>query len=105
MRSEYHALIRSNSRNSQNLQNLDQDLLNNMQELIPIHSLDKKWLWCEAWCSERSDVKIINFCTNPSNNESKIDQAKRLSSEFVQYFEEIENALNDKQEDDERMEL
>lgn len=105
LRSEYHALSRSNSRNSQNLQNLDQDLLNNMQELIPIHSLDEKWLWCEAWCSERSDVKIINFCTNPSNNESKIDQAKRLSSEFVQYFKEIENALNDKQEDDERMEL
>jgi UDP-glucose:glycoprotein glucosyltransferase len=25
-----------------------------MQDYIPIHTLDKSWLWCATWCSQES---------------------------------------------------
>jgi hypothetical protein len=36
------------------LSNLDQDLPNAMQDVLPIYTLDRSWLWCETWCSLNS---------------------------------------------------
>jgi len=44
------------SRDPNSLSNLDQDLPNYAQTMIPIHSLPQEWLWCESWCSESSKV-------------------------------------------------
>jgi UDP-glucose:glycoprotein glucosyltransferase len=39
------------SQDANSLANLDQDLPNYAQHMIPIHSLPQEWLWCESWCS------------------------------------------------------
>ncbi|KAG8679862.1 hypothetical protein FRC09_018658, partial [Ceratobasidium sp. 395] len=44
LRGQYQAL----SQDPNSLANLDQDLPNNMQDQVPIFSLDKDWLWCET---------------------------------------------------------
>ncbi|KAG9088588.1 hypothetical protein FS749_002047, partial [Ceratobasidium sp. UAMH 11750] len=63
LRGQYQAL----SQDPNSLANLDQDLPNNMQDQVPIFSLDKDWLWCETWCdSARLDrAKTIDLCQNP----------------------------------------
>lgn len=63
LRQQYQGL----SADPNSLANLDQDLPNNMQDSIPIFSLDKSWLWCETWCSDESlkDAKTIDLCNNP----------------------------------------
>ncbi len=33
------------------LANLDQDLPNYAQHMVPILSLPMEWLWCQTWCS------------------------------------------------------
>lgn len=47
LRSTYQAL----SADKNSLANLDQDLPNYAQHVIPIYSLPQEWLWCETWCS------------------------------------------------------
>ena len=55
------------SRDPNSLSNLDQDLPNYAQAMIPIHSLPIEWLWCESWCSDASKAaaKTIDLCNNP----------------------------------------
>ncbi|MDA4808060.1 hypothetical protein NY486_19520, partial [Enterobacter hormaechei] len=43
LRGQYHAL----SADPNSLANLDQDLPNSMQDVIPIFTLDQEWLWCQ----------------------------------------------------------
>lgn len=50
LRSQYQQL----SADPNSLANLDQDLPNNMQHIVPIFSLPQEWLWCETWCSDES---------------------------------------------------
>lgn len=59
LRGQYQAL----SADPHSLANLDQDLPNNMQDQLRIHTLDRSWLWCETWCSDESlkDAKTIDL--------------------------------------------
>jgi UDP-glucose:glycoprotein glucosyltransferase len=50
LRYDYDAL----SPDPGSLANLDQDLPNYRQDVIPIYSLPQEWLWCETWCSDES---------------------------------------------------
>ncbi|RHZ80245.1 hypothetical protein Glove_138g62 [Diversispora epigaea] len=75
------------------LPNLDQDLINNMQHLIPIFSLPQDWLWCETWCSDESmaTAKTIDLCNNPLTKEPKLFIAKRKIPEWESYDEKVAN--------------
>ncbi|KAF2147059.1 glycosyltransferase family 24 protein [Aplosporella prunicola CBS 121167] len=87
LRQQYHQL----SADPNSLSNLDQDLPNNMQMQLPIHSLPQEWLWCETWCSDESlrDAKTIDLCNNPQTKEPKLDRARRQVPEWTVYDEEI----------------
>ncbi|KAL2751911.1 glycosyltransferase family 24 protein [Sodiomyces alcalophilus JCM 7366] len=87
LRQQYHAL----SADPNSLSNLDQDLPNNMQFSIPIHSLPQEWLWCETWCSDESlaQARTIDLCNNPETKEPKLDRARRQVPEWTVYDEEI----------------
>ncbi|KAF2670722.1 hypothetical protein BT63DRAFT_385109 [Microthyrium microscopicum] len=87
LRQQYHQL----SADPNSLSNLDQDLPNNMQQVIPIHSLDQNWLWCETWCSDDSlkDAKTIDLCNNPETKEPKLERARRQVPEWTEYDDEI----------------
>ena len=69
-------------RDPNSLANLDQDLPNYAQNMIPIYSLPQEWLWCESWCSDdtKAAAKTIDLCNNPSHKEPKLDMAKRVIS-------------------------
>lgn len=73
------------------LSNLDQDLPNNLQRLIPIHSLLQDWLWCETWCAdnELALARTIDLCNNPLTKEPKLDRARRQIPEWTTYDSEI----------------
>jgi UDP-glucose:glycoprotein glucosyltransferase len=87
LRQNYHAL----SSDPNSLSNLDQDLPNHMQSMLPIHSLPQEWLWCETWCSDESlkDAKTIDLCNNPQTKEPKLDRARRQVPEWTVYDDEI----------------
>ncbi|SCV74361.1 BQ2448_6793 [Microbotryum intermedium] len=87
LRQQYQAL----SADPNSLANLDQDLPNNMQDQIPIYTLDRSWLWCETWCSDASlaQAKTIDLCNNPLTHEPKLRRAKRLIPEWTVYDDEI----------------
>lgn len=87
LRQQYHSL----SADPNSLSNLDQDLPNNMQFNLPIHSLPKEWLWCETWCADADlkDAKTIDLCNNPQTKEPKLDRARRQVPEWNVYDEEI----------------
>ncbi|KAF1816235.1 hypothetical protein P152DRAFT_408965 [Eremomyces bilateralis CBS 781.70] len=87
MRQQYQQL----SADPNSLSNLDQDLPNNMQIGLPIHSLPQEWLWCETWCSDESlaTAKTIDLCNNPLTKEPKLDRARRQVPEWTEYDEEI----------------
>jgi UDP-glucose:glycoprotein glucosyltransferase len=87
LRQQYHQL----SADPHSLSNLDQDLPNNMQQMIPIHSLDQSWLWCETWCSDESlkEAKTIDLCNNPETKEPKLERAQRQVPEWNEYDNEI----------------
>jgi UDP-glucose:glycoprotein glucosyltransferase len=87
LRQNYHAL----SADPNSLSNLDQDLPNHMQSMLPIHSLPQEWLWCETWCSDESlkDAKTIDLCNNPQTKEPKLDRARRQVPEWTVYDDEI----------------
>ncbi|KAF2174090.1 glycosyltransferase family 24 protein [Zasmidium cellare ATCC 36951] len=87
LRQNYHQL----SADPNSLSNLDQDLPNHMQALLPIHSLPQEWLWCETWCSDESlkDAKTIDLCNNPQTKEPKLDRARRQVPEWTEYDNEI----------------
>lgn len=87
LRQQYHSL----SADPASLSNLDQDLPNNMQFNLPIHSLPQEWLWCETWCSDESlkEAKTIDLCNNPQTKEPKLERARRQVPEWTAYDEEI----------------
>ncbi|USW55952.1 Putative UDP-glucose:Glycoprotein Glucosyltransferase [Septoria linicola] len=87
LRQNYHQL----SADPNSLSNLDQDLPNHMQSLLPIHSLPQEWLWCETWCSDESlkDAKTIDLCNNPQTKEPKLERARRQVPEWTEYDDEI----------------
>ena len=70
------------SRDPGSLANLDQDLPNYAQTMVPIFSLPPKWLWCESWCSDASKAKAatIDLCNSPLTKEPKLDMARRIVS-------------------------
>jgi UDP-glucose:glycoprotein glucosyltransferase len=75
------------------LANLDQDLPNYAQHMVPIHSLPQKWLWCETWCSLDTLPKAmtIDLCNNPLTKEPKLDVARRLLPEWAKYDSEAKD--------------
>lgn len=87
LRQQYHQL----SADPASLSNLDQDLPNHMQSVLPIHSLPQEWLWCETWCSDAAlrDAKTIDLCNNPQTKEPKLDRARRQVPEWTVYDDEI----------------
>jgi UDP-glucose:glycoprotein glucosyltransferase len=87
IRGQYEAL----SSDPKSLANLDQDLPNNIQDIIPIFSLPSEWLWCETWCDDESlgRAKIIDLCNNPKTHEPKLKVAQRLIPEWNIYDSEI----------------
>jgi UDP-glucose:glycoprotein glucosyltransferase len=87
LRQQYHQL----SADPASLSNLDQDLPNHMQAVLPIHSLPQEWLWCETWCSDAAlrDAKTIDLCNNPQTKEPKLDRARRQVPEWTVYDDEI----------------
>ncbi|KAI8639247.1 UDP-glucose:glycoprotein glucosyltransferase-domain-containing protein [Parasitella parasitica] len=88
LRAQYQQL----SADPNSLANLDQDLPNNMQHLVPIFSLPQEWLWCETWCSDESlkTAKTIDLCNNPLTKEPKLDRARRQIPEWETYDNEID---------------
>eukprot|EP00347_Sterkiella_histriomuscorum_P010383 403376512 len=82
---------------AENLQLLDQDLLNYSQLTVPIHALDSKWLWCEAWCEkgQQNQAYIIDLCGDPHVHigEGKIQKYKRLEPEAFQRYLNIVKEL------------
>lgn len=83
LRTHYQKL----STDPNSLSNLDQDLPNNLQRVVPIHTLPQEWLWCETWCadSEKAHAKMIDMCNNPKSHEGKIEQARRIVPEWDEY--------------------
>lgn len=83
LREHYQAL----SADKDSLSNLDQDLPNDLQHIVPIFSLPMEWLWCETWCDDKSllKAKTIDLCNNPLTKEPKLDRAKRILPEWNEY--------------------
>ena len=112
LRQQYHSL----SADPASLSNLDQDLPNHMQHMLPIKSLPQEWLWCETWCSDEtlSKARTIDLCNNPLTKEPKLDRARRQVPEWTEYDEEIAAVLDrvgreeedrSKEEQDEEIEM
>ncbi|KAI4199522.1 MAG: hypothetical protein LQ350_004588 [Teloschistes chrysophthalmus] len=91
LRQQYHSL----SADPASLSNLDQDLPNHMQHVLPIHSLPQEWLWCETWCSDESlaEARTIDLCNNPQTKEPKLERARRQVPEWTVYDDEIAGVL------------
>ncbi|KAL3004823.1 hypothetical protein AAZX31_08G185500 [Glycine max] len=72
------------SKDPNSLANLDQDLPNYAQHIVPIFSLPQEWLWCESWCGNatKSKAKTIDLCNNPMTKEPKLQGARRIVSEW-----------------------
>ena len=93
----YRSAYQSLTADPKNLANLDQDLPNYLQDVVPIHSLPQEWLWCEAWCDDASlrRAKTIDLCNNPLTKEPKIDVAERVIPNWRKWdaaLTEFENA-------------
>ncbi|KAI9266794.1 UDP-glucose:glycoprotein glucosyltransferase-domain-containing protein [Phascolomyces articulosus] len=88
LRAQYQQL----SADTNSLANLDQDLPNNMQHIVPIYSLPQDWLWCETWCSDESlkTAKTIDLCNNPLTKEPKLDRARRQVPEWEGYDQQVD---------------
>ncbi|KAM6503198.1 glycosyltransferase family 24 protein [Amanita muscaria] len=86
LRGQYQQL----SADPNSLANLDQDLPNNLQRMVPIHSLHEDWLWCETWCSKDRlhRAKTIDLCQNPLTKEPKLARARQIP-EWEEYDAEI----------------
>jgi len=75
------------SRDPGSLSNLDQDLPNYLQHMIPIYSLPQEWLWCETWCTEetKARAKTIDLCNNPLTKVPKLEAAVKIIPEWTEY--------------------
>ncbi|PPQ69221.1 hypothetical protein CVT24_000018 [Panaeolus cyanescens] len=92
LRGQYQQL----SADPNSLANLDQDLPNNLQQQVPIFSLDEDWLWCETWCSKDRlhRAKTIDLCQNPLTKEPKLARARQIP-EWEEYDAEIARLARD----------
>jgi len=81
------------SQDKNSLANLDQDLPNYAQHMVPIFSLPQEWLWCQTWCSMDTlpKAKTIDLCNNPLTKQPKLDVARSLISEWPSLDHEAEN--------------
>ncbi|KAH6755044.1 EMS-MUTAGENIZED BRI1 SUPPRESSOR 1 [Perilla frutescens var. hirtella] len=72
------------SKDPNSLSNLDQDLPNYAQHMVPIFSLPQEWLWCESWCGNATKprAKTIDLCNNPMTKEPKLQGARRIVAEW-----------------------
>eukprot|EP00300_Choanocystis_sp_HF-7_P014197 c18604_g1_i2.p1 GENE.c18604_g1_i2~~c18604_g1_i2.p1 ORF type:complete len:1607 (+),score=401.77 c18604_g1_i2:98-4822(+) len=80
------------SKDPNSLSNLDQDLPNYAQHMVPIFSLPQEWLWCETWCSQatKSRAKTIDLCNNPMTKRPKLDAAREIvGQDWIRYDNEI----------------
>jgi len=77
---QYRIFYDNLSKDPNSLANLDQDLPNYAQHVVPIHSLPEEWLWCETWCgnSSKPQAKTVDLCNNPLTKEPKLNQATRV---------------------------
>ena len=77
---QYRIFYDNLSKDPNSLSNLDQDLPNYAQHVVPIHSLPESWLWCETWCGNQTkpEAKTIDLCNNPLTKEPKLNQATRV---------------------------
>lgn len=91
LRQQYRVL----SKDEESLSNLDQDLPNSMQNVLPIHPLDQSWVWCETWCDDASkkQAKTIDMCQNPNSKESKLSMAQRLIPGWQKIDDEINSVI------------
>lgn len=87
LREHYQVL----SADKDSLSNLDQDLPNDLQHIVPIFSLPMEWLWCETWCDDKSllKAKTIDLCNNPLTKEPKLNRAKRILPEWSEYDNKV----------------
>ncbi|GAQ80221.1 UDP-glucose:glycoprotein glucosyltransferase [Klebsormidium nitens] len=78
------------SKDPNSLANLDQDLPNYAQHMVPIYSLPREWLWCESWCGNatKAQAKTIDLCNNPMTKEPKLEAARRIVAEWPALDEE-----------------
>ena len=72
------------------------------------YTLDKRWLWCETWCSDESlaEARALDLCNNPRaylplspshsssplstvTHEPKLARARRLFPEWTVYDDEV----------------
>ena len=93
---QYRVLYDNLSKDPNSLSNLDQDLPNYAQHVVPIHSLPEEWLWCESWCGNASkpNAKTIDLCNNPLTKEPKLDQAQRIGgARWAEIDAEMETLL------------
>jgi len=92
---QYRIFYDSLSKDPNSLSNLDQDLPNYAQHVVPIHSLGEEWLWCETWCGNTSkpQAKTIDLCNNPLTKEPKLNQATRLIGERWTTYDERSNVI------------
>ena len=99
---QLRALYDQLSRDPNSLSNLDQDLPNYAQHMVPIFSLPQKWLWCESWCSDetKETAMTIDLCNHPATKEPKLDMARRIVSgalfneSWVELDEEVERLVS-----------
>lgn len=75
------------------LANLDQDLPNYAQDVLPIYSLPQNWLWCETWCTVETmdDAKTIDLCNNPLTKKPKLYVAQNMVREWPGLDAEVRN--------------
>lgn len=80
------------SLDEQSLANLDQDLPNNLQRVVPIFSLPQEWLWCDTWCHERgkSKAKAIDLCDNPLVKGDKLKRAAEIVPNWGKFDRDIQ---------------
>merc|ERR1712226_1208529 len=85
------------SKDPNSLANLDQDLPNYAQHMVPIFSLPQEWLWCETWCSNstKAKAKTIDMCQNPVRKEGKLASAKRIAPEWSEYDATLEKWIQE----------
>ena len=74
------------------LAHLDQDLVNFVQERVPIFTLPQDWVWNQAWCSNQtfSRAKTIDLATDPVTNETGFQLARQLP-DWVEIDSELQN--------------
>ena len=102
MGDQYRSTYQALTGDPNSLSNLDQDLPNYAQHMVPIFSLPQKWLWCESWCSDetKETAMTIDLCNHPATKEPKLDMARRIVSgalfneSWVELDEEVERLVS-----------